>query len=432
MRQHCPVKSTDVMEILRTKRDGGRLSEQQIKWFIDAYTNGVVAHEQAAALAMAIYFQGLDQTELVVWTQAMIDSGETLDLSGVGRPTVDKHSTGGVGDKVSLILVPLVAACGAAVPQISGRGLGHTGGTLDKMEAISGWQASLTTEEMIEQLRDVGAMITGASADIAPADHKLYALRDVTATVESIGLIASSIMSKKIAEGTEALVLDVKIGSAAFIPELDRARELAETMVGIGSDHGVRTSALITSADTVLGRAAGNALEVAESLECLRGEGPSDLIEVTVALAREMLELAGIDADPAEVLSSGSALPVFEQMVAAQHGDLSVGLPEAEHRHVIESKSSGHLNRLDGLSVGIAAWRLGAGRARKEDPVSPTAGVICLAKPGETVAQGQPLLELHADDPALFEGATAALQGAIEIGREPVDPMPLIAERITA
>ena len=263
------------MEILRTKRDGGRLSEHQIKWFIDAYTNGIVADEQAAALAMAIYFQGLDHTELAVWTQAMIDSGETLDLSGVGRPTVDKHSTGGVGDKVSLILVPLVAACGAAVPQLSGRGLGHTGGTLDKMEAISGWQATLTVEEMIAQLRDIGAMIAGASADIAPADHRLYALRDVTATVESIGLIASSIMSKKIAEGTQSLVLDVKIGSAAFIPELDRARELAETMVGIGNDHGVRTTALITSMDTVLGRTAGNALEVTESLECLRGGGPA-------------------------------------------------------------------------------------------------------------------------------------------------------------
>jgi thymidine phosphorylase len=381
---------------------------------------------------MAIYFQGLDHRELAVWTQAMIDSGETLDLSEVQRPTVDKHSTGGVGDKVSLILVPLVAACGAAVPQLSGRGLGHTGGTLDKMEAISGWTATLTPEAIVAQLCDVGGMIAGASADIAPADRRLYALRDVTATVESIGLIASSIMSKKIAEGTDALVLDVKFGSAAFIPELDRARELAETMVGIGHDHGVRTSALITNMDTVLGRTAGNALEVIESLECLGGGGPDDLIEVTVALAVEMLRLSGIDADPAAVLASGAALPVFERMVKAQGGDLDAGLPQAEHRRVIESRSSGYLARLDGRSVGIAAWRLGAGRARKEDAVSPTAGVVCLAKPGDVVAEGQPLLELHADDPARFDSAIDALEGAIEIGATRVERPPLVVERITA
>ena len=418
------------MEILRTKRDGGDLTAGQIRWFIDAYTNGVVADEQAAALAMAIYFQGLEPAELAVWTQAMIDSGETLDLSGVGRPTVDKHSTGGVGDKVSLILVPLVVACGAAVPQLSGRGLGHTGGTLDKMEAIPGWQATMTPDEMVAQLRDVGGIIVGATADIAPADGRLYALRDVTATVESIGLIASSIMSKKIAEGTEALVLDVKIGSAAFIPELDRARRLAETMVDIGNRQDVRTRALITSMHTVLGRNAGNALEVTESLDCLNGGGPADLIVVTVALAREMLELAGIDADPGAVLASGAALPIFEQMVEAQGGDLSAGLPVAEHRQLIESRSSGYLNLLDGRSVGIAAWRLGAGRARKEDPVSPTAGVVCHAKPGELVEAGQPLLELHTDDPSRFESAIAALEGAIEVGQEPIEQPPLIADRI--
>ena len=427
---HGRVSDYDIMEILRTKRDGGDLTDGQIRWFIDAYTNGVVADEQAAALAMAIYFQGLNPSELAVWTQAMIDSGETLDLSGVGRPTVDKHSTGGVGDKVSLILVPLVVACGAAVPQLSGRGLGHTGGTLDKMEAIPGWQAAMTPEAMVDQLRDIGGIIVGATADIAPADGRLYALRDVTATVESIGLIASSIMSKKIAEGTEALVLDVKIGSAAFIPELDRARRLAETMVDIGNRQGVRTTALITSMHTVLGMNAGNALEVTESLDCLRGGGPADLIVVTVALAREMLALAGIEADPGAVLASGAALPVFEQMVEAQGGDLTRPLPEAAHRQMIESRSRGYLNLLDGRSVGIAAWRLGAGRARKEDPVSPTAGVVCHAKPGEPVEAGQPLLELHTDDPGRFESAIAALEGAIEIGQEPVEQPPLIADRI--
>jgi thymidine phosphorylase len=431
MRHHGPVSSTDILEILRTKRDGGSLTEHQIRWFIEAYTNGTVADEQAAALTMAIYFRGLDHTELTVWTQAMIDSGITLDLSAVGRPTVDKHSTGGVGDKVSLILVPLVVACGAAVPQLSGRGLGHTGGTLDKMEAIPGFQVTLSSQQIIDQLTEVGGMIAGASADIAPADHRLYALRDVTATVESIGLIASSIMSKKIAEGTDALVLDVKVGSAAFIPELDRARKLAATLVGIGNEHGVRTTALITSMETVLGQSAGNALEVTEALECLRGGGPPDLVEVTVALAREMLALAGIEADPATVLASGAALPVFERMVEAQGGDLSGGLPEAEHRRVIESRNSGWLNRLDARSVGIAAWRLGAGRSRKEDPVSPTAGVVCLAKPGDRVTAGEPLLELHADDPTLFEAAATALDGAIEIGPDPVEPSALVVERIT-
>ena len=422
----------DMLDVLRTKRDGGRLSQEQINWFIDGFTAGTIPAEQASALTMAVYFQGMEDTELDAWTRAMIDSGERLDRSGVGRPTVDKHSTGGVGDKVSLILVPLVAACGAAVPQLSGRGLGHTGGTLDKMEAIAGWRATMSPEAMVAQLRDVGGVIAGASADIAPADRRMYALRDVTATVESIPLIASSIMSKKIAEGTKALVLDVKFGSGAFLTELDRARELAETMVRIGVDHGVRTTALLTRMDTVLGLTAGNAIEVQESIDILAGGGPADVVELTIALAEEMVALAGIDADPAALLASGAAAAVFEAMVAGQGGDLGAGLPQAEHRREVGADRVGHLTRLDAWSVGIAAWRLGAGRARQEDPVSPVAGVVCLAKPGDPIEDGQPVLELRTDDPGRFADAEAALEGAITIGPEPPAVEPLVVERITA
>mgnify|MGYP002630199815 FL=1 len=422
----------DVVDIIIAKRDGHRLSDQQIEWFISNYAQGeTIADEQAAALAMAIYFQGMEPDELSVWTRAMINSGASLQLGNLGRPTVDKHSTGGVGDKVSLILVPLVAACGAAVPQLSGRGLGHTGGTLDKMEAISGWRASLSLQEMVTQLREIGGIIAGATSDLNPVDRRLYALRDVTGTVSSIPLIASSIMSKKIAEGTGALVLDVKVGAGAFLPEVERGRQVAEAMVALGEDHGVRTVALLTDMETVLGRAAGNALEVTESLEVLAGGGPADVIEITVALAREMLALVGIDADPAEVLSSGSALEVFEQMVSAQGGDLSAGLPVAEHQQQVVAQESGYLSRLDCRSVGVAAWRLGAGRARKEDPVSPTAGVICLAKPGDKVEAGQPLLELHSDDADRFGPALAALEGALSISENAPTVRPLIVDRIT-
>lgn len=422
----------DMLDVLRTKRDGGRLSDDQIQWFMEAFTREAISDDQAAAFAMAIYFRGMESDELATWTRAMIDSGETLDLSGVGRPTVDKHSTGGVGDKVSLILVPLVAACGAAVPQLSGRGLGHTGGTLDKLEAISGFRAHMTTREMVSQLRELGGVIVGATANIAPADRRLYALRDVTATVDSIPLIASSIMSKKIAEGTDALVLDVKIGSGAFLPEIDRARELARTMVQIGEDNGVRTTALLTRMDTVLGRAAGNAVEVQESLDILDGGGPRDVVEVTVALAAEMLSLAGIDADPESVLASGAVRPVFDAIVAAQGGDVHAGLPEAEHRQTVNAPRSGWVMRLDCLSVGIAVWRLGAGRAHKDDPVSPVAGAICLKKPGEQVTQGEPIVELRAEDPRLFDVAVAALEGAVDIGDDRVEPEALIVERITS
>ena len=423
----------DTVEIIRAKRDGHRLTDDQITWFIDNYARGgVIADEQAAALAMAIFFRGMQSDELATWTRAMVDSGSRLDLSGVGRPTVDKHSTGGVGDKVSLILVPLVAACGAAVPQLSGRGLGHTGGTLDKMEAIPGWRASLGVDEMVDQMRQVGGVIAGATGDISPADRRLYALRDVTATVDSIPLIASSIMSKKIAEGTDSLVLDVKVGSGAFLPEVDRARELARTMVGLGESNGVRTVALLTAMHTVLGRTAGNALEVVEALEVLEGGGPVDLIEVTLALADEMVALAGLDADPAAVLASGRPREVFGEMVAAQGGDLSADLPVAPHVEVVTVDEAGWLGRLDCLSVGIAAWRLGAGRARKEDAVSPSAGVVCLAKPGDAVQAGQPVLELHAEEPALFDAAREALRDAIDVVDEAPVPQPLIVDRIEA
>ena len=422
--------ATDILDVIRTKRDGGRLSDEQVWFFVNGYTAGTVADEQAAALCMAILLRGMEPDELASWTQAMVDSGERVDLSSVARPTVDKHSTGGVGDKVSLPLAPLVAACGVAVPQLSGRGLGHTGGTLDKLEAIPGWQATLPIEQMLAQLRDVGAVICAASDTLCPADRKLYALRDVTATVDSIPLIASSIMSKKIAEGTGALVLDVKIGSGAFLPEIDRARELAGTMVALGRDYDVRTVALITDMDTPLGRACGNGLEVAEAVEVLRGGGPPDLVEVTLALAREMLELAGIDADPAAALTDGRAYAVWERMIRAQGGDPDAPLAVAAKKHQVPAPAGGYLRRLDARAVGLAVWRLGAGRSRKEDPVSPTAGAVCLRKPGDAVEAGEPVLVLHADDTARLVGALAALDGAIEVGPEPPAARPLVVDRI--
>jgi thymidine phosphorylase len=401
------------VDVITAKRDGGRLGDDQIDWVLDAYTRGAVADEQMAALAMAILLNGMDAGETSRWTQAMIDSGEVLSFGDVGRPLVDKHSTGGVGDKITLPLAPLVAACGAAVPQLSGRGLGHTGGTLDKLESIPGWRASLTTEEITAQLADVGAVICATTPTLAPADRKLYALRDVTGTVESIPLIASSIMSKKIAEGTGGLVLDVKVGSGAFMKTPERARELAATMVRIGADHGLATTALLTRMSVPLGRAVGNALEVQESVEVLRGGGPADVVELTVALAREMLALAGIDdVDPARVLASGGALPVWERMVAAQGGDPSAPLPTAAHVEVVAADRSGAF-ACDALAVGVAAWRLGAGRARKEDAVQAAAGIRLLADPGSAVAAGQPLLELHTDTPDAVPAARAALTGAL-------------------
>jgi thymidine phosphorylase len=406
----------DVVDLIRAKRDGARLDDSSIAWLIDAYAADRVPDEQMSALLMAIYFRGLDAVELRALMGAMIDSGERLELRAVPWPTVDKHSTGGVGDKVSLVLAPLVASCGAAVPQLSGRGLGHTGGTLDKLDSIAGFRSDLSPAEMISVLADVGCVIAAAGPGLAPADRRLYALRDVTGTVESIPLIASSIMSKKIAEGTSALVLDVKVGSGAFMQQLDDARRLAETMVMLGGEFGVRTSAVLTRKDTPLGRNVGNALEVSECLEVLNGGGPDDLVEVTLALAREMLALAGVDADPEAALSDGRALERFRAMVQAQHGDPDAPLPQAAHVETVPAPATGRLQRLDARAIGVAAWRLGAGRATKKDAVSATAGVVCLAKPGDAVEAGAPLLELHCDEPARFGRAHDALEDAIAIG----------------
>ena len=421
----------DPVDVIRTKRDGGELSDAAIDWVIEAYTAGDIAEEQMSALAMAIFFRGLNARELSRWTRAMISSGTRLDFSGLSRPTADKHSTGGVGDKITLPLAPLVAACGVAVPQLSGRGLGHTGGTLDKLEAIPGWRAALSTAEMMRQLEDVGAVICAAGSGLAPADKKLYALRDVTGTVESIPLIASSIMSKKIAEGTGALVLDVKVGTGAFMKDEPSARRLAETMVGLGSDAGVPTVALLTEMATPLGRTAGNALEVRESVEVLSGGGPADVVELTVALAREMLAGAGRDDhDPADVLASGRALPVWRSMISAQGGDPDATLPVARETDDVRAEQDGVVQSLDALAVGLAAWRLGAGRARPGDAVQAGAGVEIHARPGDRVGAGTPLLTLHSDDAWRFARAREALDGAYTIGAEPPTPPPLIIDRI--
>ncbi|GAA4606816.1 thymidine phosphorylase [Actinoallomurus liliacearum] len=422
----------DAVDVIRTKRDRGELSDEQIDWTISAYTEGVIAEEQMSALAMAILLNGMSRREVARWTDAMLRSGERMDWSGLSRPTADKHSTGGVGDKITLPLAPTVAACGAAVPQLSGRGLGHTGGTLDKLESIPGWRASLSNEEMLAVLDRAGAVVCAAGTGLAPADRKLYALRDVTGTVESIPLIASSIMSKKIAEGTGALVLDVKAGSGAFMKSVVHARELARTMVDIGTDHGVKTVALLTAMDTPLGRTVGNALEVDESVEVLAGGGPEDIVELTVALAREMLAAAGVAGtkDPADALRDGSAMDVWRTMISAQGGDPDAPLPVAKETHEVVATESGVLSRLDAYGVGVAAWRLGAGRARKEDPVVHAAGIVLHAKPGDIVRAGQPLMTLHADDPARFERALAALDGTVEVGEMEDARRPLILERI--
>jgi thymidine phosphorylase len=425
----------DAVDVIRTKRDRGELADAEIDWVIEAYTRGEVAEEQMAALAMAVLLNGMTRREVSRWTGAMVRSGRRLDFPGLDRPTVDKHSTGGVGDKITLPLAPLVASCGAAVPQLSGRGLGHTGGTLDKLESIPGWRADLSHDELLAQLRDVGAVICAAGADLAPADRKLYALRDVTGTVESIPLIASSILSKKIAEGTDALVLDVKVGSGAFLKELAPARELARTMVELGTDAGVTTVALLTSMAVPLGRTAGNALEVRESVEVLAGGGPGDVVELTLALAREMLAAAGRDGvDPADRLADGSAMDVWRRMVRAQGGDPDAALPVARETHPVLAPADGVLVGLDAYAVGVAAWRLGAGRARREDPVVAGAGVEIHVRPGEPVRGGQPVLTLHADDGRRFARALAALDGAMPIAPEGSRPdlPPLVLERVGA
>ncbi|MDH6110875.1 thymidine phosphorylase [Kitasatospora sp. MAP12-15] len=423
----------DAISVIRAKRDRNELTDAQIDWVIDAYTRGEVADEQMSALAMAILLNGMNLREISRWTDAMIRSGVRMDFAALGVPTSDKHSTGGVGDKITLPLAPLVAACGAAVPQLSGRGLGHTGGTLDKLESIPGWRALLSNDEMMHVLRSAGAVICAAGDGLAPADKKLYALRDVTGTVEAIPLIASSIMSKKIAEGTGALVLDVKVGSGAFMKNLDDARELARTMVGLGRGAGVNTVALLTDMSTPLGLTAGNALEVRESVEVLAGGGPADVVELTIALAREMLAAAGVHGkDPAEALKDGSAMDHWRRMISAQGGDVDAPLPVAREQHVITAPASGVLTALDAYAIGVCAWRLGAGRARKEDPVQAGAGVEMHAKPGDTVTAGQPLLTLHTDTPDRYDYAIAALEGGVEVAPAGTEftPAPIVLDRI--
>ncbi|MEU1685596.1 thymidine phosphorylase [Micromonospora sp. NPDC005707] len=419
------------VDVIRAKRDGGVLSDGQIDWVVDAYTRGLVADEQMSALAMAILLRGMTAPEIARWTAAMIASGERLDLSPVARPTVDKHSTGGVGDKITLPLTPLVAACGAAVPQLSGRGLGHTGGTLDKLESIPGWRAALSNDEFIAQLRDVGAVICAAGDGLAPADRKLYALRDVTGTVEAIPLIASSIMSKKIAEGTGALVLDVKVGSGAFMKNVDDARELARTMVELGGAHGVRTVALLTDMSTPLGLAIGNAVEVTESVEVLAGGGPADVVELTLALAREMLAAAGLpDADPEAALRDGRAMDSWRTMIRAQGGDPDAPMPTAREVEVVTATDDGYVAGIDAYAMGVAAWRLGAGRARKEDPVSIPAGVVLHKRPGDRVRVGEPLYELRAEHAERIPAALAEAERAVRIAPDAPAATPLVIERI--
>lgn len=422
------------VEIIAAKRDRYELTDAQIDWVVDAYTRGVVADEQMSALLMAILLNGMNAREISRWTDAMINSGERMSWSELKVPTVDKHSTGGVGDKITLPLAPLVAACGAAVPQLSGRGLGHTGGTLDKLESIPGWRASLSNAEMLKVLQDVGAVICAAGAGLAPADKKLYALRDVTATIEAIPLIASSIMSKKIAEGTSALILDVKTGSGAFMSDPERAQELARTMVALGTRAGVKTRALVTAMDVPLGLTAGNALEVRESIEVLSGGGPSDVVELTVLLAREMLDAAGVTngKDPEVALKDGSAMDKWRQMISAQGGNPDAPLPTAKEFIQIRAEKSGTIASMDALKVGISAWRLGAGRARQGESVQAGAGIEIHAKPGEKIAAGAPIFTLHTDEPERFARAEEALDGAVTISDDGrVAPrLPLVVARI--
>ncbi len=420
------------VEVIAAKRDRNELTDPQIDWVVDAYTRGVVADEQMSALLMAILLNGMNSREISRWTNAMINSGERMNWSALDRKTADKHSTGGVGDKITLPLAPLVAACGGAVPQLSGRGLGHTGGTLDKMESIPGWRASLSNEEMLQVLKDTGAVICAAGAGLAPADKKLYALRDVTATVEAIPLIASSIMSKKIAEGTSALVLDVKTGSGAFMSDPKKASELARTMVQLGVDAGVKMRALVTAMDVPLGLTAGNALEVRESVEVLAGGGPSDVVELTILLAREMIDAAGIvGKDPADALKDGSAMDHWRRMVAAQGGDPDATLPVAREKHVVKAENSGIITTMDAMKVGVSAWRLGAGRSKQGEQVQAGAGIEMHAKPGDYIKAGAPLFTLHTDEAPRFERALEILDGAVSIVENGVvDRLPLVLERI--
>jgi thymidine phosphorylase len=426
------VSSFDAVDLIIAKRSQQELSKEAIDWLIENYTSGKVADEQMSAMAMAILLNGMNRREIKDLTLAMIASGETLNFESLGVPTADKHSTGGVGDKITLPLAPLVAVFGVAVPQLSGRGLGHTGGTLDKLESIPGWRANLSNDEMRKQLEQVGAVICAAGSGLAPADKKLYALRDVTGTVEAIPLIASSIMSKKIAEGTGSLVLDVKVGSGAFMKELSKARELAEVLVQLGKDAGVKTSALLTDMSTPLGLKIGNALEVEESVEVLSGGGPADVVEITIALATEMLTLAGKpDADVAAALKDGRAMDKWRAMISAQGGDPDSKLPGAKESQTVNATSAGVITKLDALSVGLASWRLGAGRARKEDPIQFGAGVTLHAQLGDTVKAGDPLYTLYTDEPARFQRASETIENAYSIEAQAVVARKLILDRIS-
>lgn len=431
--QRAATEPHDVVDLIATKRHAGELSSLEVAWVVDAFTRGVVAPEQMSALLMAIVIQGMGRREIRDLTAAMIASGERLDFSSIGRPAIDKHSTGGVGDKITLPLVPLLASLGVAVPQLSGRGLGHTGGTLDKLESIPGWRADLSNEEMFKVLRDVGGVICAAGSGLAPADRAMYALRDVTGTVAAVPLIASSIMSKKIAEGAGGLVLDVKFGSGAFLPDVADARELAETMVQLGADSGLRTVALLTDMDAPLGRAVGNANEVRESVEVLAGGGPSDVVELTLALAREMLDLAGMhDVDPAPALADGRAMDSWRQLIAAQGGDPDAPLPVARETELVRAAADGVVQRVDARAVGVGAWRLGAGRARPGEPVNHGVGVEVLVRPGDRVRAGDVLFELRCDDAGRMLRGLESVVGAVSLGPEKPEPRPLIAARITA
>ncbi len=429
------VEAFSAVEIIAAKRDRRQLTNPQIDWVVDAYTRGFIADEQMSALLMAILLNGMELSEISRWTDAMVNSGERMNWSALDRPTVDKHSTGGVGDKITLPLAPLIAACGGAVPQLSGRGLGHTGGTLDKLESIPGWQANLSNAQMLAVLRECGAVICAAGDGLASADRKLYALRDVTATVESIPLIASSIMSKKIAEGTSALILDVKTGAGAFMSDPAKAKELAEVMVGLGTRAGIKTRALVTAMDVPLGLTVGNALEVRESVEVLAGGGPSDIVELTILLAREALEVAGVnDANPEDALKNGKAMDVWRKMIRAQGGDPDAQLPRAKENLVIIATRSGTMLSMDAMKVGIAAWRLGAGRSQQGESVQAGAGIEMHAKPGDKVCAGSPLYTLHTDTPAAFARAQESLERSVVIGDLPpngkLDRLPLVLERI--
>lgn len=421
----------DAVDIIRTKRDGGELTTEQINWVIDAYTRGAIGDEQMAALNMAIFIRDMNRREIVDWTKAMINSGQTMDFSALGKKTTDKHSTGGVGDKLSLPLGPLVASYGLAVPMLSGRGLGHTGGTLDKLEAIPGFEVDINNDRMMNILKDAGVVIASAGSGLAPADKKIYALRDITSTVDCVPLIASSIMSKKIAAGADSLVLDVKVGSGAFMKDLDHARELARTMVDLGNDAGVHTRALLTDMSTPLGKKIGNSLEIEETVEVLAGGGPEDVVKLTCELARNMLEMAGIhDADVEERLKDGRAMDVWKRMIRAQGGDPEASMGRAEHTHEVVADRDGYLMELDALALGVGSWRLGAGRARKEDPVQLTAGIEIHADLGQKVVKGQKLLTLHTETPDKFDRALDSITPGIVIGDEQPAERQIILDRI--